>query len=77
MLLLSQFLKHQNTPDDLVELTDTLMVACKEIAIQLREGALAGILGTSEEVNVQGETQKNSISSLTISSKQCCWITLW
>lgn len=58
MLLLSQFLKHQNTPDDLVELTDTLMVACKEIAIQLREGALAGILGTSEEVNVQGETQK-------------------
>ncbi len=58
MLLLSQFLKHQNTPDDLIELTDTLMVACKEIAIQLREGALAGILGTSEEVNVQGETQK-------------------
>ena len=58
MLLLSQFLKHQDTPDDLIELTDTLMVACKEIAIQLREGALAGILGTSEEVNVQGETQK-------------------
>ena len=58
MLLLSQFLKHQDTPDDLVELTDTLMVACKEIAIRLREGALSGVLGTSEDVNVQGETQK-------------------
>ncbi|UTW14045.1 class 1 fructose-bisphosphatase [Marinobacterium rhizophilum] len=58
MQLLSQFLKHQKTDEQLVELIDTLMVACKEIALQLREGALAGILGTTDNTNVQGETQK-------------------
>ena len=34
------------------------MIACKEVALQLREGALAGVLGTSTLTNVQGETQK-------------------
>ncbi|MCV6612295.1 MAG: class 1 fructose-bisphosphatase [Amphritea sp.] len=58
MLLLNQFLKHQDTPDELIDLIDSLMLSCKEIAIKLREGALAGVLGTSEGVNVQGETQK-------------------
>ncbi|GGO82173.1 fructose-1,6-bisphosphatase class 1 [Marinobacterium nitratireducens] len=58
MQLLSSFLKHRKTDEQLVELIETLMVACKEIALQLREGALAGVLGTSENVNVQGETQK-------------------
>ncbi|MFC6671764.1 class 1 fructose-bisphosphatase [Marinobacterium aestuariivivens] len=58
MQLLSSFLKHRKTDEQLVELIDTLMVACKEIALQLREGALAGVLGTSENTNVQGETQK-------------------
>jgi fructose-1,6-bisphosphatase I len=58
MQLLSQFLKHQKTDEQLVELIDTLMVACKEIALQLREGELAGVLGTTSNTNVQGETQK-------------------
>jgi len=58
MQLLSSFLKHHKTDEQLVELIDTLMVACKEIALRLREGALAGVLGTSDNVNVQGETQK-------------------
>ncbi|MGB0468400.1 MAG: class 1 fructose-bisphosphatase [Pontibacterium sp.] len=58
MQTLSQFLTHQNTDTNLVDLIDTLMVACKEIAIQLREGALAGVLGTTDNTNVQGETQK-------------------
>ena len=58
MQLLSNYLKHHDTDLELVELIDTLMIACKEIALQLREGALAGVLGTSEETNVQGETQK-------------------
>lgn len=58
MQLLSNYLKHKNTDPELVELIDTLMIACKEIALQLREGALAGILGTTEDTNVQGETQK-------------------
>ena len=58
MLLLNQYLKHHETPDDLIDLIDSLMLSCKEIAIKLREGALAGVLGTAEGVNVQGETQK-------------------
>ncbi|MBR9829219.1 MAG: class 1 fructose-bisphosphatase [Oceanospirillales bacterium] len=58
MQLLSNYLKHHNTDLELVELIDTLMIACKEIALQLREGALAGVLGTTEDTNVQGETQK-------------------
>ncbi|MGB2131145.1 MAG: class 1 fructose-bisphosphatase [Marinobacterium sp.] len=58
MQLLSNYLKHHDTDLELVELIDTLMIACKEIALQLREGALAGVLGTTEDTNVQGETQK-------------------
>ncbi|MGD9859572.1 fructose-bisphosphatase class I [Marinobacterium iners] len=58
MQLLSNYLKHHDTDLELVELIDTLMIACKEIALQLREGALAGILGTTNDTNVQGETQK-------------------
>ena len=58
MLLLSQFLKQQETDDNLIDLIGTLMLACKEVAIQLREGALAGVLGSTEDTNVQGETQK-------------------
>jgi fructose-1,6-bisphosphatase I len=58
MQLLSSFLKHNKTDDDLVEVIEVLMIACKEVALQLREGALAGVLGTSTLTNVQGETQK-------------------
>ena len=58
MQTLTQFLTHNKTDADLVDLIDTLMVACKEIAIQLREGALAGVLGATAITNVQGETQK-------------------
>ena len=58
MLLLSQFLKQQETEDKLVDLIGTLMLACKEVAIQLREGELAGVLGSADITNIQGETQK-------------------
>lgn len=58
MQLLSSFLKHNKTDLDLVEVIEVLMIACKEVALQLREGALAGVLGTSTLTNVQGETQK-------------------
>jgi fructose-1,6-bisphosphatase I len=58
MQLLSNYLKHHDTDLELVELIDTLMIACKEIALQLREGALGGILGSASSTNVQGETQK-------------------
>ncbi|PIE23638.1 MAG: class 1 fructose-bisphosphatase [Neptuniibacter caesariensis] len=58
MFLLSQFLTQQDTEDTLVDLIGTLMLACKEVAIQLREGELAGVLGSTDNTNVQGETQK-------------------
>lgn len=58
MQLLSNYLKHHDTDPELIELIDTLMIACKEIALQLREGALGGILGSASSTNVQGETQK-------------------
>ncbi|MBY4678996.1 class 1 fructose-bisphosphatase [Marinobacterium arenosum] len=58
LLLLNQFLKHHDTDGELIEVIDTLMIACKEIAVQLREGALAGVLGSTDNTNVQGETQK-------------------
>lgn len=40
------------------EIIDGLMVACKDITHQLHLGALAGILGSAEQENVQGECQK-------------------
>ncbi|EXJ11604.1 MULTISPECIES: class 1 fructose-bisphosphatase [Nitrincola] len=58
MQLLSNFLKHKKIDSELIELIDTLMLACKEIALQLREGELAGVLGVSDNTNIQGETQK-------------------
>ncbi|TVQ68323.1 MAG: class 1 fructose-bisphosphatase [Oceanospirillales bacterium] len=58
MQLLSNFLKHKKIDSELIELIDTLMLACKEIALQLREGELSGVLGISDITNVQGETQK-------------------
>ncbi|WP_151703894.1 class 1 fructose-bisphosphatase [Nitrincola alkalilacustris] len=58
MQLLNSFLKHHQTDPELVELIDTLMIACKEIALQLREGELSGVLGVTDNTNIQGETQK-------------------
>ncbi|MGB1238335.1 MAG: class 1 fructose-bisphosphatase [Pseudomonadales bacterium] len=58
MQLLSQFLRHKETDEELTDLIATLMVACKEIALKLREGAISGVLGTTSNTNVQGETQK-------------------
>ncbi|MFP8965691.1 class 1 fructose-bisphosphatase [Pokkaliibacter sp. CJK22405] len=58
MKRLHQFLREQQTSPELIELIDTLLVACKEIAYLLKQGALAGILGSAGAENVQGETQK-------------------
>ncbi|MFT6917052.1 MAG: fructose-1,6-bisphosphatase I [Motiliproteus sp.] len=58
MQLLSQFLKHSDSPADLIELINILMSSCKEINAKLNDGALAGILGTNQTENIQGETQK-------------------
>lgn len=57
-MLLSNYLKKQNTDADLAYLLDNVMVACKDIAFRLNQGALAGILGAAGTENVQGEDQK-------------------
>ena len=56
-MLLSTYLK-QNADADLAYLLDNVMVACKDIAFRLNQGALAGILGAAGTENVQGEDQK-------------------
>lgn len=43
---------------DLLSVIDTLLTASKEIAVCVNRGALAGVLGSTEDENVQGETQK-------------------
>ena len=58
MQLLSQFLRHEQTDEELTDLIATLMVACKEITLKLRQGAISGVLGATTDINVQGETQK-------------------
>ncbi|HEY5718343.1 MAG TPA: class 1 fructose-bisphosphatase [Motiliproteus sp.] len=58
MLRLTQFLKQHSTDTELIELINLMMSACKEVNAKLHDGALAGILGSTEVENVQGETQK-------------------
>jgi fructose-1,6-bisphosphatase I len=58
MLRLSSQLLSDSTPTDLSNLIICLTTACKDIAFRLQQGAMAGILGSAEAENVQGETQK-------------------
>lgn len=58
MKTVRQCLHAEGTPQSLVETLDAILLACKEIASQLHQGALAGILGCAGQENVQGETQK-------------------
>ncbi len=58
MQMLSQFLRREQQDEELTDLIATLMVACKEITLKLRQGAISGVLGTTTDINVQGETQK-------------------
>jgi len=58
MKRLDQVLANDKVPADLELVIDHIMFACKDIAFKLRQGELAGILGTTEDENIQGETQK-------------------
>ena len=51
-------LKKDNVDLDLISLLNTLMASCKEISFRLHQGELAGILGSTLDENIQGETQK-------------------
>ena len=59
-LTLSQFLKQKtgNLTSELAQVIETIANTCKEIDQLLQKGALAGVLGSAENENVQGETQK-------------------
>ena len=59
-LTLSQYLQQQNgnlTPE-LAQVIETIADTCKTIDQALQKGALAGILGSAGNENIQGETQK-------------------
>ncbi|MFY8273576.1 class 1 fructose-bisphosphatase [Pseudoalteromonas sp. SSDWG2] len=43
---------------DLVSLIRTILAACKEISFRVSQGALSGVLGSTLDENIQGETQK-------------------
>lgn len=58
MQSLPSFLQAHNTPSDIAAILNGLMASCVDISNKLQQGALAGILGSAEQENVQGETQK-------------------
>ncbi|EYD13050.1 fructose-1-6-bisphosphatase family protein [Acinetobacter baumannii 44362_2] len=59
-LTFSQFLQQEkgNLTPELAQVIDTIAATCKTIDQALQKGALAGILGSAGNENVQGETQK-------------------
>ncbi len=58
MKRLDQVLAADGINAELELVVKDVMVACKDIAYKLGQGELAGILGATEDENVQGETQK-------------------
>ncbi|WP_299490667.1 class 1 fructose-bisphosphatase [uncultured Shewanella sp.] len=58
MQTLAQYLKTQSLTPSLENLILTLADTSKAISLAVRNGALAGVLGATEQENVQGETQK-------------------
>ena len=46
----------QNT--DILELLTTVTISCKRISSAINKGALAGVMGSLDSENIQGETQK-------------------
>ena len=58
MLRLTSQLHKDHTTADLCIAINSITTACKDIAFRLQQGAMAGVLGSAEAENVQGETQK-------------------
>ncbi len=59
-LNLSQFLQQQtgNLTPELAQVISTIAATCRTIDQALQKGALAGVLGSAQHENVQGEEQK-------------------
>ena len=51
-------LKKDKVDIDLILLIRTILAASKEISFRVSQGALAGVLGSTLDENVQGEVQK-------------------
>lgn len=52
-------LRDDDVDPALMQVIETIIDASKEIAFRVRQGALAGVLGSSQDENIQGETQKH------------------
>ncbi|ACE85656.1 class 1 fructose-bisphosphatase [Cellvibrio japonicus] len=51
-------LRRDGVNPELIPVIRTLLAATKEIAFRVRQGALSGVLGSTLDENIQGETQK-------------------
>lgn len=58
MQTLDHYLQTQDIPRPLASVVLTLAASCAKISALVERGELAGILGATEQENVQGETQK-------------------
>ncbi len=58
MQTVEHILEQNQVPKPLVAAIDAVLGASKEIAFLLQQGAMGGVLGSAEQENVQGETQK-------------------
>lgn len=58
MRRLTPVLKEDKTPTELIMLIRTILAGCKEISFRVSQGELAGVLGSTLDENIQGETQK-------------------
>lgn len=52
-------LRDDDVEAELIQVIETIIDASKEIAFRVRQGALAGVLGSTQDENIQGETQKH------------------
>ncbi|MEY8247281.1 MAG: class 1 fructose-bisphosphatase [Bermanella sp.] len=58
MQTVEHIFEQNQTPKPLVLAINAVLEASKEIALLLQKGAMSGVLGSAEQENVQGETQK-------------------
>lgn len=65
--LVEQQREHNVVTADVRLLLETVARACKAISHAVSKGALGGVLGSLDSENVQGEVQKNWMSSQMIS----------
>lgn len=58
MQTVEQIFEQNQTPASLVSAIQAVLTASKDITHLLQKGAMAGVLGSAEAENIQGETQK-------------------